>query len=75
MNTEELNAAFAKALGLPKHTTKAVLTLEAGQLPTLQVQCYVIDTKSFPQERLVTKSIPVELAQIQFMLRLEPFRD
>lgn len=75
MTPHQFNTAMAKALGLPKHTRRAVLTLEAGELPTLEVEMYIIDDRSFPREQLVTQSIPIELEKLQFMLRLEPFRD
>lgn len=34
---------LAAALGLPRYTTKAVLTLESGHLPVLEITTLVID--------------------------------
>lgn len=72
MNTNQLNYALCKALGLPPYTTKAVLTLEPGKMPTLQVECLMLDRKGaivYDYEKT-----PEEIKKLQFMLRLEPFR-
>jgi diacylglycerol kinase family enzyme len=34
---------LAVALGLPKGTTRAVLTLEAGKMPTIDLTMYITD--------------------------------
>lgn len=70
----QLTADLVKALGLPKHTKKAVLTLEAGELPTLELTMHATDTNG----RLVLEADPGDpvakrVAQVQFMVRLEPF--
>lgn len=70
----QLTADLAKALGLPKHTKKAVLTLEAGELPTLEMTMHATDTNG----RLVLEADPGDpvakrVAQVQFMVRLVPF--
>ena len=37
-----LTRELAKALGLPKHTTRAVLTLQAGEPPRMQLTVNVV---------------------------------
>lgn len=70
----QLVVDLAKALGLPKHTVKAVLTLEVGELPRLQLTMHATDSNG----RLVLEADPGDpvarrIAQVQFMVRLEPF--
>lgn len=75
----ELTRALSKALGLPKHTKRAVLTLDASEPPRLELTVLATDA----QGRLIVEAGPVDgaegaarrLAQVQFMLRLEPFAD
>jgi|694.fasta_scaffold34787_5 hypothetical protein len=72
----ELTMALARALGLPKYTQRAVLTLDASEPPRLELTVLPVDE----QGRLIVEAGPVEgaadrLAQVQFMLRLEPFAD
>jgi hypothetical protein len=72
----ELTRALSKALGLPKHTKRAVLTLDASEPPRLELTVLATDA----QGRLIVEADPEggaadRLAQVQFMLRLEPFSD
>lgn len=72
----ELNRALAQALGLPKHTKKAVLTLEAGEYPTLELTMVVTDAAGQPigdQVKQPVGSYAAALATVQFMVRLVPF--
>lgn len=77
-NTRELTHALAQALGLPHGTSKAVLTLERGKAPTLDVTMFAKDSRgefvieAFPHD----VDMPVErrIAQVQFMLQLAPFK-
>jgi hypothetical protein len=65
----QLNRDLALALGLPKSTTRAVLTLQAGEMPRLEVEF------NERPPRFVTdpSTGKLKLATVQFMLRLEPF--
>lgn len=64
-----LNRDLALALGLPKSTTRAVLTLQAGEFPRLEVVCHRI-----PLAIITTPDTGAQsLGSVQFMLRLEPF--
>lgn len=67
--TPQLTRDLARALGLPKTTTRASLHLAVGELPRLVVECHEVPL------RIVTDSESGErsIASIQFMLRLEPF--
>jgi hypothetical protein len=73
----DLTAELAKAIGLPPRSTKAVLTLEVGKMPTLEVTCHPTDSAG----HLIVERVPGEygeglvrrFAQVQFMLRLERF--
>lgn len=75
MNQPPLADEIAKALGLPKYTKKAVLTLEPCKLPTIELTMYCADDLG----RVITETIETpegvvqRLAQVQFMLRLERF--
>lgn len=69
---QALTNALAKALGLPNNTTRAVLTLAAGELPTLELTMYATDSAG----KLIVeqpKDCAAQIASIHFMLRLEPF--
>ena len=44
----ELNRALAAALGLPKLTTRAVLTLEVGKLPRIELDVLCADANERP---------------------------
>lgn len=71
---QALTAALAKALGLPSNTTRAVLTLESGKLPTLEVTMYATDSAG----KLIVEQAQdsaARLASVHFMLRLEPFAE
>lgn len=73
----ELTNDLARALGLPKNTSRAVLTLAAGQPPRLDLTVEVFSDDGGP---LVGPPIqaPLEhfagrrIQQINFRLRLEP---
>ena len=74
-HTPPITVEIAEALGIPNHTTRAVLTLEAGKLPTLELTMLVLDHKG---SAVVEKfndgtHIGERLKKVQFMVRLEPF--
>ncbi len=77
INAQQLTRELSQALGLPKYTTRAVLTLEAGQVPRLELTMLVLDHAGRP----VVEQVPGEygegvarrIAQVQFMVRLEHF--
>jgi hypothetical protein len=79
MSHVSLTEELARALGLPKFTRRAVLTLEAGVPPVMQLELYVVDSAG----RLIVEPAPGQvegtaaerLAQVQFMVRLERFPD
>jgi len=65
----QLNRDLALALGLPKATTRAVLTLQAGEFPRLEVVCHHV-----PMAIIINPDTGAQsLGSVQFMLRLEPF--
>ena len=66
---EELNRDLALALGLPNATTRAVLTLQVGEFPRLEVVCHQIPLAIIIDPDTGAQS----LGSVQFMLRLEPF--
>lgn len=74
-----LNKAFAEALGLPRGTRRAVLVLEAGELPTLTIETTVIDR---PAQEIVDVTALTDkyathaaaaIKRIRFKVRLEPY--
>lgn len=68
MTPHELTHAIARAFGLPAKTTRAVITLEVGELPKIEVECYETPL------RIVQSPEGIDsLAMLHFMLRLEPF--
>ena len=66
-----LNAELAKALGLPKHTLRAVLVLQAGELPRLELTMHA--TNLAGNLVLEGAGAAARLAKVKFMLRLERF--
>ena len=66
---DELNRELALALGLPNATTRAVLTLQVGEFPRLEVVCHQIPLAIIIDPDTGARS----LGSVQFMLRLEPF--
>jgi hypothetical protein len=76
--SRQLTDELCKAMGLPKSTRKAVLTLEAGQPPRLELEMYCLDATG----RHIVETLPGEygepfvrrLASVRFMVRLEPFK-
>lgn len=75
----ELTAALAKALGLPKHTVRAVLTLDATDAPRLELTMLAMDATGRPiVEEAPGKygeAIEHRVARVHFMVRLERFPD
>ena len=69
MSTYEINRQFARALGLPRNTTKATLTLEVGKDPTIAVECFLVDGEG----RYVHSHDAEAIRKIAFKYRLEPF--
>lgn len=68
MNTAELNAALCRSLGLPQQTRRAVITLEAGQDPKIEIECFELPLRFVHDEGGIAS-----LARLEFMIRLEPF--
>lgn len=69
---------LARALNIPKGTTRAVLTLEVGQAPTIELTMLVQDSHNqFVLEEIQgpDNTVLKRLAQVQFMIRLEPYQD
>lgn len=73
----QLTNDIANILGLPKFTTKAVITLEADKLPTIEITAFVMDKDGRPVIEETSgeygNGIAKRLAEVQFMVRLEPF--
>jgi hypothetical protein len=73
MNPNEFSRAMVEALGvsgLP--LTKLVLTLEVGQLPTLQLDMRLLGQKGTLE---IDDGAPGRIKSLPFMLRLQPFED
>ena len=70
MTTPNVTRELARALGLPKSTTRATLHLEVGKLPRLEVECHEVPLRIVVDPESGAQSI----ASVHFMLRLEPFR-
>jgi hypothetical protein len=74
-----LTAELAAALGLPKLARRAVLTLEVGQPPRMEIEMRVVDARGRPiiEERPgeYGEGVARRLAKVQFMVRLERFPD
>lgn len=68
MNHVDLNLALCRAFGLPTKTRRAVITLEAGQLPKIAIECFEL-----PLRIVVDEDGIKDLAKLEFMIRLEPF--
>lgn len=69
MSAHDMNAKFSKALGLPKGTTRAVLTLQVGRMPRLHITANVMDGAGHP----VLNADATEVEKIEFSYRLVPF--
>ena len=73
-----LTAELGRILGVG-HCSKAVLTLEGGKAPTLQVTMPLATGELANQLQQLPAVDPDtmlrRLAAVQFMLRLEPFQD
>ena len=64
----DLNRDLAEALGLPKSTRKAVLTLEAGRVPKLELELLpAIDPQS------LAPSDVDALRAVRYVVRLAPY--
>lgn len=64
-----LNGALARALGVPPGARRAVLTLEIGQLPTLDVELLAEDQ---PSERPACDVQAVAAVPFILRMRFEP---
>lgn len=73
--THALTQQIARALGLPKHTARAVLTLDAMQPPRIDLTMHVTDSagRIVIEEAPAGENIAKRIAQVRFMVRLEPF--
>jgi hypothetical protein len=76
--THALTAELARALGCPPTSYKATLRLESGKAPTLEVAMYATDQQgrfTIDESRDdVTGDVVRRLREIEFKLRLEPFK-
>lgn len=74
-----LTQEIAAALGLPKNTARAVLTLDVYQPPRLEITMNVTDSAGrFVLEEVpskFTQGLALRIAKVQFMVRLERFPD
>jgi hypothetical protein len=70
--TPELTSDLATALGVGR-CRRAVLTLEVGEYPRLEVEYHVFDTVTESATKKVD-GIASRLGNVQFKLRLEPFK-
>lgn len=70
INPVNLTHELARALGLPANARKAVLTIEAGKLPLLDIEC--LPVRSPDGASMIS---PENLRAVPYMLRLrmEPF--
>lgn len=77
MSPWELSHALGKALGMPDGTYKLVLTLEAGELPKVDIYCYAFlpDGRMDIVRRMDGVTAVDEIRRLHFQLRLEPFED
>lgn len=67
----DLNSRLCWAFGInPNTCAKLVITIEAGEYPKLEVTQYLTNNDKF----YISTTDPSKIAQIQFMLRLEPFK-
>ena len=75
----QLTAALCEALGVPKTATKAVLTLEVGRPPTLELTMICTDKagRMLLEDARGENGEAVErrVAKVRFMVRLEVFAD
>lgn len=71
MSAPRITRELAAALGLPKNSRKAVLTLEVGKLPTLEIETFVISDAE-PGMRPIS---PERIKQVKFMVRLMPCKE
>jgi hypothetical protein len=81
MSVRQLSYELAQALGLPPLTQKAVLTLEVGKYPTLEVTALVKGGVSIAAgtepvlnaDGSATIPLARQLSRVQYIVRLEPF--
>lgn len=64
----DLNRDLAEALGLPKFTRKAVLTLEAGRTPKLEIEL----APSIEPQRVGPIDVDA-LRAVRYVVRLAPY--
>lgn len=71
-----LTNQLARAIGLPRHCTRAVLTLQAGALPTIDLTVLCTDARGAfilePDPQGIA-DMAKRIAEVQFMVRLVPF--
>jgi hypothetical protein len=65
-----VTAKLARALGVPATARRAVLTLEVGELPMLDVEMYASDQ----EQRDGPDASKVAAVPFMLRLRMEPFR-
>lgn len=60
---------LARALGLPRNTRRATITLEAGQLPKIELEAWI------PSDKIEWRDVDVDAVRsVRFVIRLEPSR-
>lgn len=74
MSPVDITSEIAKALGVSK-ARKAVLTLEVGELPRLEVETYLTGADDTVVIELDPETLGPRIAMVAFKLRLEPFSD
>ncbi len=58
---------LAAALGLPRNTRRATITLEAGQLPKIELEAWI------PSDKIEWRDVDVDRVRaLRFVIRLEP---
>lgn len=58
---------LARALGLPRNTRRATITLEAGKLPKIELEAWI------PSGNIEWRDVDVDRVRaLRFVIRLEP---
>lgn len=63
----DLVRELARALGLPRNTRRATITLEAGQLPKIELEAWI------PRESIDWRPVDLDaIRRLRYVIRLEP---